>query len=154
MSERGGPDSAGRRLVPVPDVIHAEPRGWEDIPPFILVRYVEGITFRELTRRGDTDAIAQAAYSAGKTLAPSAVRPFRSRDGWLRDRPSQRHCWKVRIPCRALLICVSRRRTCNGVCKRICVIAHMLWSGRGRHNLPIWTTRHTLSTAISANGTC
>src|ERR1700690_3362757 len=39
-----------RSSVPVPEVIHAEPRGWEDVPPFVLVRYVEGISFRELKR--------------------------------------------------------------------------------------------------------
>src|ERR1700686_2668728 len=50
--------------VPVPELIHVEARGWEDVPPFTLMRYVEGITFRELTLSRDTDAIAQAAYSA------------------------------------------------------------------------------------------
>lgn len=33
------------------------------------MRYVEGISFRELVRRRDRDAIAQAAFSAGETLA-------------------------------------------------------------------------------------
>ncbi len=55
--------------VPMPEVIHAEPRGFENCPPFILIRYVEGITFRELKRSGDPDTIGQAAYSAGETLA-------------------------------------------------------------------------------------
>jgi aminoglycoside phosphotransferase (APT) family kinase protein len=73
--------------VPVPVVIHAEPRGWEDIPPFILLRYVEGITFHELKRSGDKDAIAQAAYSAGKTLACIGRRTF-SKPGWLAPGPT------------------------------------------------------------------
>jgi aminoglycoside phosphotransferase (APT) family kinase protein len=73
--------------VPVPVVIHAEPRGREDIPPFILVRYVEGITFHELTRSGDKDAIAQAAYAAGKTLACIGRRTF-SKSGWLGPGPT------------------------------------------------------------------
>jgi aminoglycoside phosphotransferase (APT) family kinase protein len=34
--------------VPVPEVIHTEARGWDDVPPFTLVRYVEGFSFREL----------------------------------------------------------------------------------------------------------
>jgi len=37
-----GPASAGRQLGTVPEVIHAEPHGLEDLPPFTLARYVEG----------------------------------------------------------------------------------------------------------------
>ena len=72
--------------VPVPEVIHAEARGWEDIPPFTLMRYVEGISFRELTRTGDTDAIAQAACAAGETLASIGRTTF-SKPGWLAPGP-------------------------------------------------------------------
>jgi aminoglycoside phosphotransferase (APT) family kinase protein len=54
------------RSVPIPEVIHAETRGWEDIPPFTLMRYVEGISFRELKRSGDTEAIAQAGILGGR----------------------------------------------------------------------------------------
>jgi aminoglycoside phosphotransferase (APT) family kinase protein len=73
--------------VPVPEVIHAEPRGAEDLQPFALLRYVEGITFRELRRGGDTEAIAEAAHSAGETLAAihSIVFP---KPGWLGPGPS------------------------------------------------------------------
>jgi aminoglycoside phosphotransferase (APT) family kinase protein len=70
------------RSVPVPEVIHAEPRGWEDVPPFALLRYVEGITFRELKKGGDAEATAQAAYSAGQTLAAIGRVTF-PRPGWL-----------------------------------------------------------------------
>ena len=48
------------------------------LPPFILTSYVEGISFRDLKRSGDTDAIPEAAYSAGETLDalwPDASRP-------------------------------------------------------------------------------
>jgi len=55
--------------VPVPEVIHAEPCGLEDLPPFTLARYVEGISLRDLRPSGDAGAIAEAAYSAGETLA-------------------------------------------------------------------------------------
>src|SRR6266536_5663045 len=58
-----------RGPVPLAEVVHAEPRGLEDLPPFALIRYVEGIGFWDLQRSGDTEAIAQAAYSAGETLA-------------------------------------------------------------------------------------
>jgi aminoglycoside phosphotransferase (APT) family kinase protein len=51
------------------------------------MRYVEGISFRELARRGDTDAIAQAAYSAGKTLASIGSTTL-SKPGWLAPGPN------------------------------------------------------------------
>src|SRR3982750_2900259 len=44
-------------IVPVTEVLHAEPLA---SPPFTVARYVEGITFRELRRIGNRDAIAQA----------------------------------------------------------------------------------------------
>jgi aminoglycoside phosphotransferase (APT) family kinase protein len=74
-------------LVPVPEVIHAEPLGAEDLPPFALLRYVEGITFRELKLGGDTEAIAQAAHSAGKTLA-AIHRTVFPKPGWLSAGPA------------------------------------------------------------------
>lgn len=68
--------------VPVPEVIHAEPHGFDDCPSFMLMRYVEGITFRELKHRGDHDVIRQASYSAGETLA-AIGRTIFSKSGWL-----------------------------------------------------------------------
>jgi len=68
--------------VPVPELLYAEPRGCPDLPPFILTRYVEGISFLVLKRSGDTDAIAQAAYSAGQTLAAIGRVAF-PKAGWL-----------------------------------------------------------------------
>jgi hypothetical protein len=60
--------------VPTAEVLYASPSGFEDLPPFTLARYVEGISLldlkrSDLKRSGDTGAIAQAAYSAGETLA-------------------------------------------------------------------------------------
>ncbi|MGA7560085.1 MAG: phosphotransferase [Terriglobales bacterium] len=74
------------RSVPVAEVIHAEAPGSEDIPAFVLMRYVEGISFRELARGGDTEAIAQAAYSAGETLASIGRTTF-PQSGWLAPGP-------------------------------------------------------------------
>jgi aminoglycoside phosphotransferase (APT) family kinase protein len=74
-------------LVPVPEVIHAEPRGWEDLPPFMLARYVEGISLRDLRRSGDRGATAEAAYSAGETLAAIGRATF-ARPGWLGPGPA------------------------------------------------------------------
>lgn len=73
--------------VPIPELIHAEPQGWEDVPPFALMHFVEGITFHDLKRAGDKDAIARAAYSVGETLASIGRTTF-SKPGWLAPGPS------------------------------------------------------------------
>jgi aminoglycoside phosphotransferase (APT) family kinase protein len=73
--------------VPVPEVLYAEPRGCPDLPPFILTRYIEGISFLDLKRSGDTAAIAQAAYSAGETLAAIGRVAF-PKAGWLAPGPA------------------------------------------------------------------
>ena len=72
--------------VPVPEVLHAEPLGFEDVPPFILMRYVEGVSFLQLKRAGDQEAIAQAAFSAGEVLAGIGRFTF-PRAGWLAPGP-------------------------------------------------------------------
>jgi aminoglycoside phosphotransferase (APT) family kinase protein len=74
-------------LVPVPEVIHAEPYGLEDLPPFTLARYVEGISLRDLKRSGDRGGTAEAAYSAGETLAAIGHANF-DRPGWLGPGPA------------------------------------------------------------------
>lgn len=73
--------------VPVAEVIFAEPLGMDDIPPFALLEYVEGIDLRELRRCGDRDAMAQAAGFAGEILA--AIGRFRFPiGGWLGPGPA------------------------------------------------------------------
>jgi aminoglycoside phosphotransferase (APT) family kinase protein len=68
--------------VPVPEVIYAEVLGWEDLPPFTLARWVEGVAFRDLKRSGDAEALAQAAQAAGGILA--AIGRFKfAKPGWL-----------------------------------------------------------------------
>jgi len=70
------------KSVPQPEIVAAAPSGYEELPPFLLKRFVEGITFRELRRCGDRDAISQAAYAAGTILA--AIHQVRfPRPGWL-----------------------------------------------------------------------
>jgi Ser/Thr protein kinase RdoA (MazF antagonist) len=68
--------------VPVPEIIHAEPDGLDGIPPFILTRFVEGMSLRDLRHIADNDALAEAGYSVGQTLAAigrfSFVKP-----GWI-----------------------------------------------------------------------
>ena len=75
------------RSVPTPEILHVEPRGLDEIPPFIVMRYVEGISFHQLKRSGDRDAIAQAAYAAGEALA--AINHFMfPKPGWLGPGPA------------------------------------------------------------------
>jgi aminoglycoside phosphotransferase (APT) family kinase protein len=68
--------------VPVPELLHAEPNGWEDLPPFTMARFVEGISFRELARSDDRDATAQAAFSAGQSVAAIGRITF-AKPGWI-----------------------------------------------------------------------
>jgi aminoglycoside phosphotransferase (APT) family kinase protein len=57
------------KLLPVPELIYAAPNGEDDVGPFVLYRYVEGITFQELKSRGDLQDMAEAAYAIGTALA-------------------------------------------------------------------------------------
>ena len=73
--------------VPVPAIIHAELEGLNEIPPFVFMHYVEGISLRELKRKGDSGSIAQAAYSAGETVAAISRTTF-NKSGWLGPGPA------------------------------------------------------------------
>ena len=73
--------------VPVAEALYAEPLGWEDLPPFTLTRWVEGITFHDLKRGGDREAITQAARAAGEVLASIGRFPF-AKPGWIAPGPS------------------------------------------------------------------
>lgn len=75
-----------RDVVPVADFIHAEPEGIAGGPPFAILRYVEGITFRELRRRGDPNATARAAASIGEVCARIGTFTF-PHGGWLTKGP-------------------------------------------------------------------
>jgi aminoglycoside phosphotransferase (APT) family kinase protein len=55
-------------IVPVPEVVHAEPEGLGGEGPFIFLRYVEGITFRQLKATVDRRAIQEASYAVGAAL--------------------------------------------------------------------------------------
>ncbi len=73
--------------VSVPDVIYAEPGGLENLSPFVVMRYVEGITFRELKHSGNPEEIAEAAFSIGETLAGIGRFKF-PKSGWLAPGPT------------------------------------------------------------------
>ncbi|HET9711211.1 MAG TPA: phosphotransferase [Pyrinomonadaceae bacterium] len=66
-------ETAILRLVhstaPVPEVIHVEPNGIGNSPPFCILQFVNGLTFQQLKRSKDLEAIHQAAASVGETLA-------------------------------------------------------------------------------------
>jgi aminoglycoside phosphotransferase (APT) family kinase protein len=55
--------------VPVPELLEARPLAADGLPPLLVLRYVEGITFRDLKNAGNAAATAQAAASVGATLA-------------------------------------------------------------------------------------
>jgi aminoglycoside phosphotransferase (APT) family kinase protein len=74
------------RAAPVPEVIDAEPGGWEELPPFAVMSFVDGISFRDLKRVGDVGAIAQAASAVGETLAAIGRFTF-DKPGWLAPGP-------------------------------------------------------------------
>jgi aminoglycoside phosphotransferase (APT) family kinase protein len=76
-----------RPTVPVPEVIHASPHGCEDLPPFALLQFVEGVSPLDLKRRGDREAFSQAAFSAGETLAAIGRFGFPN-PGWLGPGPA------------------------------------------------------------------
>jgi len=59
------------RHVPVPEILHAESKE----PAFAVVEYIEGLTFQQLKRTSNLNAIQQASASIGKTLA--AIGRFR-----------------------------------------------------------------------------
>ena len=72
--------------VPVPEVILAEPAG-NGLRPFMLQRYVEGPTLRELVGRARSEEVAEAARSAGATLAAIGLFTF-ANPGWLAPGPT------------------------------------------------------------------
>ena len=56
-------------IVPVPEVIHVEPNGINGSRPFCILEFVNGMTFQQLKRARDIEAIHQTAAAVGKTLA-------------------------------------------------------------------------------------
>jgi len=65
--------------IPVPEVLDVQADGRCGVGPFIVTRYVEGVTFRQLRRGGDAAAVAQAAYAIGETLATVGQHRFAAR---------------------------------------------------------------------------
>src|SRR4030095_1320641 len=55
--------------VPVPKIYYAEPDPVDDIPSFAILEFIDGLTFQQLKRTRDVEAISQASRSVGETLA-------------------------------------------------------------------------------------
>jgi aminoglycoside phosphotransferase (APT) family kinase protein len=62
--------------VPVPQVLHADVNGAGGLPPFCLLEFIDGISLRELRRRGDVTGVAEASYDAGHLLPRLARHRF------------------------------------------------------------------------------
>jgi aminoglycoside phosphotransferase (APT) family kinase protein len=65
-----------RDELPVPDVLHANVQGASGFPPFCVLEFIEGISLRELRRRGETKGVADASYDAGRLLPRLAQHRF------------------------------------------------------------------------------
>jgi aminoglycoside phosphotransferase (APT) family kinase protein len=55
--------------VPVPEILYANPRAEAGVGPHILMRWIEGQTFRQIKSRKDPREMAEAAHAIGETLA-------------------------------------------------------------------------------------
>jgi aminoglycoside phosphotransferase (APT) family kinase protein len=82
--------------VPVPEVLHVEPRGAEGLPPFAVLDHVDGILFRTLKAGRDPVAVGQASHAVGRCLArigrhrfprPGTIGPGLEVGPWLLDGP-------------------------------------------------------------------
>jgi aminoglycoside phosphotransferase (APT) family kinase protein len=86
--------STVRDDVPVPRVLFAEPapapRGPGDFPPFCLLEFIDGISLRELRRRGEVAGVAEASYDAGRLL-PRLMRHRFPRTGILSTEMAVEH---------------------------------------------------------------
>ena len=58
-----------KSTVPVPEIFYVDSEGVDGSGPFSVIEFVEGLTFQQLKRTGNLEAIHQAASSVGATLA-------------------------------------------------------------------------------------
>jgi aminoglycoside phosphotransferase (APT) family kinase protein len=66
------------RSVPVPEILYAATSEQEGVAPHVLMRWVKGLTLRQLKARHQAPEIAEAAHSIGQTLARIASFEFTS----------------------------------------------------------------------------
>jgi fructokinase len=55
--------------VPVPEILHADCTGDGEIGAHMVMRWIEGLTFRQIKQRGDAREIAECARAIGAALA-------------------------------------------------------------------------------------
>lgn len=70
--------------VAVPEVLYAQVETTPESGPFALLKWVQGIPFRELKTRGNLADLAEASREVGRTLALLSTIQFESA-GWLRS---------------------------------------------------------------------
>jgi aminoglycoside phosphotransferase (APT) family kinase protein len=68
--------------LPVPRVLYSNAIGARGWPPFCVLEFIDGISLRELRRRGDAKGVAEATYDAGRLL-PGLTRHRFPRSGTL-----------------------------------------------------------------------
>lgn len=68
--------------VPVPNVLFVNVDGADHRPPFCVLEWIDGVSLRELRRRGDDRGVADATYDAGRLL-PRLMRHRFDRTGLL-----------------------------------------------------------------------
>ena len=68
--------------IPVPRVLFVAANGANGRPPFCVLEWIDGISLRELRRRGDDRGVADASYDAGRLL-PRLTRHRFERGGLL-----------------------------------------------------------------------
>ncbi|PYS73915.1 MAG: hypothetical protein DMF69_03480 [Acidobacteria bacterium] len=62
--------------VRIPRVLYANPEGIDGSAAFVVSEFIKGITFQELKQTNNLEAIRQAAYSVGQTLASIGLFQF------------------------------------------------------------------------------
>ena len=72
---------AAAPILPVPEIVWADVRGGEDIGPYLIYRFAEGLTFQELKAKGNLLDLAGAAYAMGRVLARVQQVPLSSASG-------------------------------------------------------------------------
>jgi aminoglycoside phosphotransferase (APT) family kinase protein len=55
--------------VPVAGIVYANFSGAGGVPPHVAMRWIEGVSFREIKRRGDASEVAECARAIGAVLA-------------------------------------------------------------------------------------
>lgn len=87
-----------RSDAPVPDVLYANHEASEDLPPFLVLEYVDGVSLRTLRGMNEIEGVAAASFEAGECLArfsrhrfprigPLDAKLSLVEGGWLGDMP-------------------------------------------------------------------